>query len=88
LVSLPSSSAFTPRRPCEAMKIRSQPLSVATWMISSNGPSLTRCRVVQGTPAARAASSTAPSARFALALAVASCSCACAVSDEGDISDG
>jgi len=38
--------------------------------------------------AARAASATAPSARFALSLEVASCSCAWAVSAEGDISDG
>ena len=45
------------RRPCEAMKIRSQPAARAAAMIARYGVSLTALRDSQGTPIARAADS-------------------------------
>ncbi len=46
-----------PRWPCEAMKIRSQPLACAASTIACAGLSLTAWRDSHGTPSARAAAS-------------------------------
>ncbi len=46
---LPSSTRDRPRRPCDAMTIRSQPLSLAVRMMPSAGNSVT-CTVSHATP--------------------------------------
>src|SRR5262252_7065888 len=67
-VSLPR-SALTPARPCDAITIKSQFLSRAASMIPRQGWAVSAMFVVQATPAARAAVSTA--ARRSLATAPA-----------------
>ena len=52
-VSLPSSSALTPRRPCEAITMRSQPCALAWSRIASQGCSASTVWPWQVTPAAR-----------------------------------
>lgn len=54
-VSLPISKPRTPRMPCEAIMIRSQPLLVAVLMIAWYGWSLNAISVSQGTPSSSAA---------------------------------
>src|SRR6516162_7920743 len=55
-VSLPSTTAETPRRPWEAITIASHPLFLAVSIIVSYGCSCSTCTTSQGTPAAVAAS--------------------------------
>src|SRR6516225_4146899 len=55
-VSLPSTIAETPRRPCEAITIASHPLALAVSMIATYGCSCSTCTTLQGTPAFVAAS--------------------------------
>src|SRR5262249_39361016 len=55
-VSLPSTTAETPRRPWEAITIASHPLFRAVSIIASWGCACSTCTTSQGTPAAAAAS--------------------------------
>jgi hypothetical protein len=55
-VSLPSTTAETPRRPCDAITIASHPLALAVSMIATHGCSCSTCTTSQGTPAFVAAS--------------------------------
>ena len=65
-VSEASAMPSLPRCPCEAMKIRSQPLPCAASTMAAAGLSLTACFESQGTPKARAAASALASSSRAL----------------------
>jgi hypothetical protein len=65
-VSDASAMPRRPRWPCEAMKIRSQPLSRAAATMAVDGLSPGRCSELQGTPSACAAASALASSSRAL----------------------
>jgi hypothetical protein len=68
-VTEPSSAPFSPRRPCEAMKTRSQPLLRAASRMASCGRSLVTSIDAATTPPARAAASARASSARALPAA-------------------
>src|SRR5690606_21505698 len=55
-VTLPSTSALMPRRPCEAIATRSQPRSRAVWMMASCGSSALSDTTSKATPELAASS--------------------------------